>query len=49
MSPVDSYYVIYDALSAALGLNGIRNDHPLSKHMGLLLRLANRAEHGEEE
>jgi len=48
MSPVESYYVVYDALCHLHGYS-IKNDHPLAKHLGLLLRLANQAEHQEDD
>ena len=39
LSPVDSYYIVYDAYCALLELPGINNNHPLAKHFGVLLRL----------
>lgn len=44
LSPVDSYYIVYDAYCALIDLPGINNNHPLAKHFGLLLRLATAAD-----
>lgn len=50
MSPIDSYYVVLDALTDALGVPHILNTDPLAKHLNVLMTLANIAEHrGEEE
>jgi len=48
MSPIDSYYAVLDHLMLAMGVDYIPNTHPLAKHLGVLLRLSNRAEHKEE-
>jgi len=55
MSPVDSYYQVLDYINkqtcynCGAGASKIMNTHPLAKHLQVLLRLANQAEHQEEE
>ena len=50
MSAVDSYYAVLDLLTLSMGVDHIDNSHPIAKHLGTLLILANQSEHwGEEE
>ena len=49
LSPVDSYYIIYDAYCSLLDLPNINNVHPLAKHFGVLLKLATAADPNYQE
>ena len=52
MSPVDSYYQVLDYLNlleVECGYGKIDNTHRISKHLAVLMRLANQAEHQEDE
>ena len=44
LSPVDHYYIVYDAYCALLDLPGINNNHPMARHFSVLLALATLAD-----
>ena len=44
MSPIDHYYAVLDAYTAAAGIDHVTNAHPMAKHFAVLFQLARVAE-----
>lgn len=49
MSPIDHYYAILDAYTAAAGIDHVTNAHPMAKHFAVLLQLATAADGNYQE